>query len=91
MPQSCIPWSFAMSFQAYIDNIKEKTGKTPEDFREAAQQAGLLKPGLKASEFVDWLKMEYDLGTGHARAIWHVFVSSGWVEPKKTNMKKKRA
>jgi len=22
-----------MSFQAYLDSIKEKTGKTPEDFR----------------------------------------------------------
>jgi len=25
-----------MSFQAYIDNIKTKTGKTPEDFRKIA-------------------------------------------------------
>jgi Domain of unknown function (DUF4287) len=23
-----------MSFQAYIDNIKAKTGKTPEDFKK---------------------------------------------------------
>jgi hypothetical protein len=36
-----------MSFQAYIDNIKTKTGKTPEDFRELAEKKGLLKPGVK--------------------------------------------
>jgi Domain of unknown function (DUF4287) len=31
-----------MSFQAYIDNIKAKTGKTPEDFRKLAEKEGLL-------------------------------------------------
>ena len=35
-----------MSFQAYIDNIKEKTGKTPEDFHKLAKKAGLMTPTL---------------------------------------------
>jgi Domain of unknown function (DUF4287) len=33
-----------MSFQAYIDNITAKTGKTPEDFKALAEKASLLKP-----------------------------------------------
>ena len=41
-----------MSFQAYIDNIKTKTGKTPEDFRKIAESKGLLKPlGNPASQW----------------------------------------
>ena len=38
-----------MSFQAYINNIKVKTGKTPDDFRDLAEKKGLLKPGVKAT------------------------------------------
>ncbi len=44
-----------MSFQAYFDNIKAKTGKSPEDFRKLAEQK------------------EFDLGHGHAMAIYAVF------------------
>jgi hypothetical protein len=29
-----------MTFQAYIDNIRAETGKTPEDFRDLARKAG---------------------------------------------------
>jgi hypothetical protein len=45
-----------MSFQAYIDNIKTKTGKTPEDFRKAAESKGLLKPGVKAGDLLPGLR-----------------------------------
>ncbi|MFV8347205.1 DUF4287 domain-containing protein [Flavobacterium sp. ZB4P13] len=34
-----------MSFQAYINNIKAKTGKTPADFKELAEKKGFLKDG----------------------------------------------
>ena len=34
-----------MSFQAYIDNIKTKTGKTPADFKKLATQKGFLEKG----------------------------------------------
>lgn len=61
-----------MSFQAYIDNIKVKTGKTPEDFRKLAQEKGLLQPDVKAAEVFSWLQKDYGLGLGHARAIWHL-------------------
>jgi hypothetical protein len=29
-----------MTFQAYIDNIYKKTGKTPDDFRKLAKKNG---------------------------------------------------
>jgi hypothetical protein len=74
-----------MSFQAYIDNIKAKTGKTPEQFKLHLEKDGLLNPDLKATELVKWLKDRYDLGHGHSMAIWAVFKSQGWVEDVKKN------
>jgi Domain of unknown function (DUF4287) len=62
-----------MSFQAYIDNIKIKTGKTPDEFKQLAEQKGLLKPGVKAGEIVAWLKEDFGLGHGHAMAIYATF------------------
>jgi len=67
-----------MSFQAYLDNIKAKTGNSPEDFKRLAEQKGFLsdgqiKTGIKAGEIVDWLKKEFELGHGHAMAIYSFF------------------
>jgi hypothetical protein len=45
-----------MSFQAYLDTIKAKTGKTPDDFGALAARKGLLGPDVKAGEVVAWLK-----------------------------------
>ena len=59
-----------MSFQAYINNIKVKTGKTPNDFRDLAEKKGLLKPGVKATMVTDWLQKDFGLGLGHARAVY---------------------
>ncbi len=56
------------AFQAYLDNIKAKTGLTPADFRRLAKEKGLTKAG----EVVAWLKKDYGLGYGHAGAIWQV-------------------
>lgn len=73
-----------MSFQAYIDNIKAKTGKSPEDFKKQLEKEKILKPDMKATELVNWLKEKYDLGHGHCMAIWAYFKSKGWVaDPKK--------
>jgi len=69
-----------MSFQAYIDNIRTKTGKSPEDFKTQLQKEGLLKPDFKATDLVNWLKKKYDLGHGHSMAIWAVFKSKDWVQ-----------
>jgi hypothetical protein len=67
-----------MSFQAYIANIGAKTGKGPDDFRKAAEEAGLLRngriaEGVKAGAIVRWLKGEYGPGHGHAMAIYALF------------------
>jgi len=81
-----------VSFQAYLDNIKGKPGKTPDDFRALAKKAGILTPDLKASELVAWLKKEFDLGHGHSMAIWSVFIDQGWATwPSKSGAKKRRA
>ena len=61
-----------MSFQAYIDNIQTKTGKSAADFRAMAAEKGFADAGglkVKAGEVVAWLKEEYELGHGHAMAI----------------------
>lgn len=67
-----------MSFQAYIDNIKTKTGKSPEDFKKLAEEKGFLQNGqlkidIKAGQIVAWLKEDFDLGHGHAMAIFALF------------------
>ena len=69
-----------MSFQAYLDNIKAKTGKTPENFKTLAVKAGVYTRDMKAAELVAWLKQEFGLGHGHAMAIWAVFKQRGWVK-----------
>lgn len=64
-----------MSFQAYLDNIHAKTSLTSDDFKRLAEgqgftEGGVLKPTVKAGAVVDWLKADYDLGRGHAMAIY---------------------
>jgi hypothetical protein len=60
-----------MSFQAYLDAIEDKTGKTPRELLDEATARG-FGPQTKAGEIVDWLKEEYGLGRGHAMALVHV-------------------
>lgn len=67
-----------MSFQAYLDNIQSKTGKSPEDFKELATGKGFLENGqlkseVKATQITNWLKEDFDLGHGHAMAIYAYF------------------
>lgn len=60
-----------MSFQAYLDNIEKKTGKTPNDFIKLASEKG-FGADTKAGEIVSWLKEDFSLGHGHAMALVHV-------------------
>lgn len=67
-----------MSFQAYIDNIESKTGKTLSEFKQLAEQKGFLingnlAPGVKATAIVDWLKADFALGHGHCMALFAAF------------------
>src|SRR5687767_12386659 len=69
---------FTMSFQAYLDNIKKKTGKSPEDFKKLAEKKGFFKngqldPKVKAAQIISWLKEDFDLGHGHSMAIYASF------------------
>ena len=64
-----------MSFQAYLNTIKARTGKGPADFRAMAEQkgftqSGTLQPNVKAGDIVKWLKHDFELGHGHAMAIY---------------------
>lgn len=54
-----------MTYKAYIDNIRAKTGMSPEDYRRMAKAKGLTK----YSDLLKWLKTECGLGHGHANAI----------------------
>jgi hypothetical protein len=63
-----------MSFQAYLDNVQAKSGKSPEELRALAVGKGLadesgIAPGVKAGQIIAWLKEDYDLGHGHAMSI----------------------
>lgn len=73
-----------MSFQAYLDNIKSKTGMTPADFHAAAIKKNMLGADYTATKFVEWLAANYGLGRGHAMAIVQAFKYEGWIAtPKK--------
>ncbi len=54
-----------MSYQAYLDNIQEKTGKTPNQFIQMAKEKQLTE----FKDIIDWLKKDFGLGLGHARAL----------------------
>jgi hypothetical protein len=53
-----------MSFQAYLDAVKAKTGRSPADFAKLAAQKDLTKHGE-----IGWFKSDYELDHGHATAI----------------------
>jgi hypothetical protein len=71
-----------VSFQAYLDSIEAKTGKTPEEFVELARAKGFDAPGTKAGVIVDWLKADFDLGRGHAMALVHVIKNGPQISDK---------
>lgn len=62
-----------MSFQGYLKTINQKTGKGPADFRKLAEEKGFTKNGelvAKAGDITKWLKDDFELGHGHAMAIY---------------------
>ncbi len=74
-----------MSFQAYLDNVEDKTGKTPDEFIALARELGYDSPGTKAGAIVDWLKREFDLGRGHAMALVYVIKNGPSIGDKHVN------
>lgn len=69
-----------MSFQAYLDAVKAKTGLDPEGILALAKERGVYAVDMKATDLIDMLKAEFDLGRGHSMSIWAVFKSKGWVK-----------
>lgn len=72
-----------MSFQAYLDAVKARTGMDPEDILSLAKQRGVYAADMKATELINLLKAEFDLGRGHSMSIWAVFKAKGWVNSPK--------
>ncbi len=73
-----------MSFQAYLDNIEEKTGNTPNDFIAMAKAKGFDKD-TKAGEILAWLKEDFGLGRGHGMALIHVIKNGAQIGEKHVN------
>ena len=62
-----------MTFQAYIDNIEAKTGKTPEDFLKIAGEARVARsPASRRARSLSGSSYDYGLGRGHAMAIYSI-------------------
>ena len=70
-----------MTFQAYLDNIEDKTGLTPRQFVDLATEKG-FGAGTKAGEIVAWLADDYGLGRGHAMALVHVITKGPQISSK---------
>jgi hypothetical protein len=60
-----------MSYQAYLDAIETKTGKTPQELLDEAGARG-YGPSTRAAEVLTWLRDEYGVGRGHAMALYGV-------------------
>ncbi|GAA1421194.1 DUF4287 domain-containing protein [Agrococcus citreus] len=71
-----------MSFQAYLDAIEEKTGLTPRELVDLANERGLDQPGVKAGEILEWLKADHGLGRGHGMALVHVIQKGPQIDAK---------
>ena len=71
-----------MSFQAYLDAIEVKTGKTPRALLEEARAQGFDDSTVKAGVIVQWLADDYGLGRGHAMALVHVIKKGTTIDAK---------
>jgi hypothetical protein len=60
-----------MSYQAYLDAIEAKTGKTPQQLLDEAAARGYTS-STKAGDVVAWLRDDYSVGRGHAMALFGV-------------------
>lgn len=70
-----------MSFQAYLDAVEVKTGKTPRALLAEATAKG-FGPGTKATPIVEWLAADYGLGRGRAMAMVHVITKGPQISAK---------
>jgi hypothetical protein len=71
-----------MSFQAYLDAIEDKTGKTPRQLVEEARERGWSGQKVQAGDVVEWLKNDYGVGRGHAMALVYVIKNGAKISDK---------
>ena len=64
-----------MSYQAYLDAVEKKTGKTPDELLAEATERGFT-PTTKAAEVVAWLR------DGHAMALYGVMKNGATISDK---------
>jgi hypothetical protein len=57
--------------KAMVAAIEVKSGKSVQDFAALATAAGLGEPSTKPGPVIAWLKLEFELGHGHAMAMAH--------------------
>lgn len=70
-----------MSYQAYLDAIEKRTGRTPEELVLEAADRGFT-PQSKAGDFAVWLKDDYAVGRGHAMALFGVLKNGATISGK---------
>jgi hypothetical protein len=70
-----------MSYQAYLDAVERKSGRTPAELLAEAAERGYT-PTTSAAEVVGWLKDEYDVGRGHAMALYGVLKNGATISAK---------
>lgn len=71
-----------MSFQAYLDAIEEKTGRTPRELMAQAKERGFDGEHAKAGDILAWLQADYGLGRGHGMALVHVIKHGPQIDAK---------
>ena len=71
-----------MSFQAYLDAIEERTGRTPRELVEQAKERGYDDPAVKAGVILEWLQADFGLGRGHGMALVHVIKKGPQIDAK---------
>jgi hypothetical protein len=69
-----------VTFQAYLDAVKSKTGLDPEGILALAKERCVYAQDMKAAALIKLLKDEFDLGHGHSMSVWAVFKAKGWVK-----------
>jgi hypothetical protein len=78
-----------VTFQAYLDAVRAKSGKTPEQLKAQAEKSGVYQSDMKATALIEWLQSEYGLGRGHSMSVWAVWKDRGWVDAPKGKAKQK--
>lgn len=70
-----------MSYQAYLDALEARSGRTPQQLLDEAGARG-FGPKTKAGEVAAWLADEYGVGRGHAMAFYGVLKNGPWAPEK---------